>query len=79
MDVAQVIHEWTGYKIEADMGYPTPGCLGTYAGIEKHYPTITYEIERGTTPQQILPLHVPAICEGLKVIERKYKNEIRTP
>jgi len=35
------------YEITEDIGYPTPGSLGTYAGHEKQIPTITFEIERG--------------------------------
>lgn len=35
------------YPIEEDIGYPTPGSLGTYAGLERGIPTITLEFERG--------------------------------
>lgn len=70
-DVAQVIQKHTGYSIEKSMGYPTPGCLGTYAGIERPHPTITYEIERGSSFQKILDLHLPAINEALKYFETR--------
>lgn len=63
---AEILKEHTGYNIEAEMGYSTPGCLGTYAGIEQKIPTITLEIERGLDPESILRLHVPAIMEMLK-------------
>ena len=43
---AEIISKMTGYKIEPDIGYPTPGSLGTYAGLEKKIPTLTYEIQR---------------------------------
>jgi protein MpaA len=66
---AEAIQKMTGYKIEEDIGYPTPGCLGTYCGLERDIPTLTYEIERGLASQQILKLHVPAILEALKVTE----------
>lgn len=66
---AQALARLTGYKIDGDMGYPTPGCLGTFAGIERNSPTLTYEIERGLEPSQILQIHVPAILECLKVTE----------
>jgi protein MpaA len=66
---AEVLGRWTGYPLVEDMGYPTPGCLGTYAGIEREMPTITYEIERGSSPQTILSLHIPAIRECLKSLE----------
>lgn len=69
---AKVISRHTGYKIEEDIGYPTPGCLGSYAGLERHYPTLTYEIERGLKAEAIISIHVPAILEALKETERKY-------
>lgn len=70
---AQIISEMTGYKIEPDIGYPTPGSLGTYAGLEKNIPTLTYEIERDIPFDQILRIHVPAILAGLKITERRKK------
>lgn len=63
---AEVIHKHTGYSIEESIGYPTPGCLGTYAGLERNMPTLTYEIERGLDQASILKTHIPAILEALK-------------
>jgi murein peptide amidase A len=68
MNFAKVISNMTGYKIEHDIGYPTPGSLGTYAGIEKHIPTLTYEVEKGLRPEYILSIHVPAILTALKTL-----------
>ena len=64
---AEVISKMTGYKIEPDIGYPTPGSLGTYTGLEKMIPTLTYEIERDLSFDQILKHHVPAMVEGLRL------------
>lgn len=66
---AKVVAAHTGYTITDDIGYPTPGSLGTYAGIERNIPTLTYEIERGLEANKIIATHVPAILEGLKVYE----------
>jgi len=68
--VAEVLAQRTGYKIDDDIGYPTPGCLGTYTGLERNIPTLTYEIERGLSAEKIIEIHVPAILESLKVLER---------
>nr|WP_295905792.1 M14 family zinc carboxypeptidase [uncultured Bdellovibrio sp.] len=68
--VAEVLAQRTGYKIDDDIGYPTPGCLGTYTGIERDMPTLTYEIERGLSAEKIIEIHVPAIMESLKVLEK---------
>ncbi len=62
---AEVIAKMTGYKIEPDIGYPTPGSLGTYTGLEKGIPTLTYEIERDISFDQVIKIHVPALVEGL--------------
>ena len=63
---AEVLSQETGYKITEDIGYPTPGSLGTYAGQERGIPTITYEIERGASFRDILNLHVPALRKALE-------------
>ena len=68
---AEAIAGHTGYVIEETIGYPTPGCLGTYAGIERNMPTITYEIERGLDQASILKTHITAIRLALKVAERR--------
>ncbi len=67
--VAEKIASYTNYIITDDIGYPTPGSLGTYTGLERNIPTITYEFERLLAPEKILKVHVPAIIEGLKVLE----------
>ena len=64
---AEIISKMTNYKIEPDIGYPTPGSLGTYTGKEKMIPTLTYEIEREMAFDQVLKVHVPAIVEGLRI------------
>lgn len=67
--IAQVIANHTGYIVTDDIGYPTPGSLGTYAGVERSIPTLTYELERRLDPKVITSLHVDAILEGLKIYE----------
>ncbi len=62
---ASILSQKTGYKISDDIGYPTPGSLGTYCGLERNVPTITYEVERGLDFQQALQIHVPAIQQAL--------------
>ena len=71
LEEAQAVHRVTKYPIEEHIGYPTPGCLGTYAGLERDMPTLTYEIARGSAPEDVLRIHIPAILEALKVAERK--------
>lgn len=66
---AEVLARWTGYRIDDDIGYPTPGSLGTYAGLERGIPTLTYEIERDLPLNQVIKTHVPALREALKWTE----------
>lgn len=69
---AEFLAQEIGYKIDSDIGYPTPGCLGTYAGIERNSPTLTYEIERGLSTKEILRIHVPAILKSLSQWEKQH-------
>lgn len=69
---AEVLQRITGYEIKDSIGYPTPGCLGTYCGLERDMPTLTYEIERNIEHKKITGIHVPAIMEALKVTEDRY-------
>ena len=66
---AEAIARRTGYRIEESIGYPTPGCLGTYAGLERAIPTLTYEIERGLAVESILSAHPAAILDALQTLE----------
>lgn len=70
---AEVISKHTGYAITEDIGYPTPGSLGTYCGLERKIPTITYEIERGLSFQKILDIHLPACKQALRSSETRAK------
>jgi protein MpaA len=66
---AEAIRDKTGYVIEESIGYPTPGCLGTYAGLERDMPTLTYEIERGLAPAEVLRVHVSAVLAAMVVAQ----------
>lgn len=45
-ELAQIMGTLADYPVEPDMGYPTPGSLGTYLGKEKKIPIITFELPR---------------------------------
>lgn len=70
---AEAIAKITGYVIEETIGYPTPGCLGTYSGIERGMPTLTYEIERGLDQESVLRVHVPAVIASLRTAAQRFK------
>lgn len=54
------------YPVTEDIGYPTPGSLGTYAGKELGIPTITLEIERGLPRAKVLEKFVPVLDEAVR-------------
>jgi len=43
--LAQMISDIIEYPVEENIGYPTPGSFGTWAGTEKDIPTITLELD----------------------------------
>lgn len=68
---AEVLKKHTEYPITNDIGYPTPGSLGTYAGKERNISTITFEIQRDIAFDKITQIHVPAILDALKATEKR--------
>ena len=68
---ASIIAEAIGYKLTDDIGYPTPGSLGDYCGLERDIPVITYEAERGENIKNALNKHVPAIEKALFETEKR--------
>ncbi len=52
-ELAEKISEITGYRVQADIGYPTPGSFGNYAGVERNIPTITLELPEDETNEQL--------------------------
>lgn len=44
-EIARKIAHIIDYPVEANIGYPTPGSFGTYAGVERSIPTITLELD----------------------------------
>ena len=52
-NLANKISSLTGYKVQSDIGYPTPGSFGTYAGVERNIPTITLELPENETDESL--------------------------
>lgn len=44
--IAEIMSRHNGYPVRATIGYPTPGSLGSWAGIDHHIPIITLELPR---------------------------------
>ena len=65
LDLAEAMARTNGLPPKSDIGYPTPGSLGTYAGWERNIPTITLEILRGQLPDDAYTQHRQAALDGL--------------
>ncbi|MFI3300129.1 MAG: DUF2817 domain-containing protein [Candidatus Gastranaerophilales bacterium] len=44
-ELAEKISKIIGYPVQENIGYPTPGSFGTYAGVERSIKTITLELD----------------------------------
>ena len=44
--LAALMGRFNGYPVRPTMGYPTPGSLGSWAGIDKRIPIVTLELPR---------------------------------
>lgn len=42
-DIAKYMNSHNGYEIADDIGYPTPGSLGTYGSVNLNSPVVTFE------------------------------------
>lgn len=71
--VAELMSKHSGLRISDDIGYPTPGSLGTWSGWEKNIPTITLEIEKDSSEEAIWKTHGPALKETLAYAARGEK------
>ena len=67
--VDKALNQAIGIKLERDMGYPTPGCLGTYSGLEREIPTITYELLKGSNIFEIRDRHLKPIVESVRLLD----------
>lgn len=54
-EIAEKISEIINYPAQKDIGYPTPGSFGTYAGIERNIPTITLELDEEIDVKELVP------------------------
>ncbi len=52
-NIAEEISDIIRYPVEANIGYPTPGSFGTWAGVEKGIPTITLELDEEVNVEEL--------------------------
>ena len=54
LNIAHMISEIIKYPVQKNIGYPTPGSFGTWAGIEKGIPTITLELDDKVSQESLI-------------------------
>jgi protein MpaA len=59
---AEKISEIIGYETSSDIGYPTPGSMGNFFGVERNIPIITLELDE-TVPVENLQGKINAIFD----------------
>ena len=57
--LAEKISKITGYPVQSDIGYPTPGSFGNYAGVERQIPTITLELPENVSNEELWIVNKP--------------------
>jgi protein MpaA len=50
--IAKLMGEYNKYPVAPTIGYPTPGSMGTYCGIDRKIPMITLELPRGVSGEE---------------------------
>jgi len=50
--IAKLMSNYNHYPVAATMGYPTPGSLGSFAGIDRKIPMITLELPRAASGEK---------------------------
>lgn len=61
---AEHVAKACGYPARADLGYPTPGSMGTYFGVERGVPILTLELGR-EAPAKTWPIGRRALLAAL--------------
>ena len=60
-ELAEKISKITGYPVQKDIGYPTPGSFGNYAGVERNIPTVTLELPENVSNEDLWHTNYPLL------------------
>jgi hypothetical protein len=64
--IAELMSRYNGYPPTDNIGYPTPGSLGSYAGIDKQIPMITLELPRHANGEQAWKQNKDALLAAIR-------------
>jgi predicted deacylase len=65
-DLAERLSQVNGYVTSDTIGYPTPGSLGSYAGVDMKIPIITLELPRGIATEQAWQANRDALFQMIR-------------
>jgi murein peptide amidase A len=65
--IARVMSKHNGYRVAASMGYPTPGSMGSYYGVDRQIPIITLELPRGASDEHVWESNRDALLAAIRV------------
>jgi len=78
-EIAQVMSAASGFPLQEDIGYETPGSLGSYLGKDKGIPIITLELQSVAKSDNVLDHGMAALKAAITHIERAPVKAQRTP
>jgi hypothetical protein len=79
-DLARLLASYNGYRLEASVGYPTPGSLGSWAGIDLKIPILTLELPRKPdTPEGFFANNKEGILQVLRRVASQGRGLISSP
>jgi protein MpaA len=67
--VAELMSKYNHYPAPATIGYPTPGSMGSFAGIDRQIPMITLELPDGPMSDQAFVENREAVMEAVRSAE----------
>ena len=69
-ELAGIMTRKNHYPVRASIGYPTPGSFGSWAGVDLQIPTITLELPREKSINEVWPANRDAILAVIQSYER---------
>jgi predicted deacylase len=67
--IAEVMSRYNGFPPTPTIGYPTPGSLGAWAGIDRKIPMITLELPRTTFDAKMWTSNRDAISAAISMVK----------
>ncbi len=64
---ARAMNHWNGYPVAATIGYPTPGSLGSFAGIDKQIAMVTLELPRDASGERAWKENREALLAAIRL------------